>query len=226
MPVYELLDRKIAIALAGVMIAGGVMQTKPRGDFFRFRGGWKSPVKFEFHHAFNDPRIREMTFGLINLRQVENTVTARTGCEIRDLICLGVPDGAVPWASILAHGLKCKYRLTKKRSVLGATQMTIEDLPEQAKCFGVEDMVTKAGSLAQLAGAAEDTPAEIDYFLALGTYSFKEADSTIANIGVRVDVLVPWYTIMSAIEIHLFERELIDRIHRWHEDPENWDPNA
>ena len=142
-----------------------------------------------------------------------------------EIIIVGVPMGALFWASCLAFDFGAGYAFVRQEAKDHGMKSKIDGHPlgKEAKVIIIEDLISTGGSCLEVVNAVRETGAEVIGVAAIVTYGWPQTIKRFEEAGVKLRTLTDYATIVqTGIKMKLFSPEDGAVLENWYHAPENW----
>ena len=215
-------DRKlIAEMTAGMLIE--IQAVRFRADKpYVFTSGLASPVYIDCRKLISYPRIRATLMDF-----AASIVLREIGFEKFDAVAGGETAG-IPFAAFLAEKLSLPMQYVRKKPKGFGRDAQIEgDLEEGQRVLLVEDLTTDGGSMINFCEALRRAGAVVTDTLVIFYYDiFPQTREKLIEHDLRLHYLATWWDVLNVSkENEYFDRETLDEVEAFLEDPLAWSGN-
>ena len=215
-------DRKlIAEMTAGMLIE--IQAIRFRADKpYVFTSGLASPVYIDCRKLISYPRIRATLMDF-----AASIVLREIGFEKFDAVAGGETAG-IPFAAFLAEKLSLPMQYVRKKPKGFGRDAQIEgDLEEGQRVLLVEDLTTDGGSKINFCEALRRAGAVVTDTLVIFYYDiFPQTREKLIEHDLRLHYLATWWDVLNVSkENEYFDRETLDEVETFLEDPLAWSGN-
>ena len=215
-------DRKlIAEMTAGMLIE--IQAVRFRADKpYVFASGLASPVYIDCRKLISYPRIRATLMDF-----AASIVLREIGFEKFDAVAGGETAG-IPFAAFLAEKLSLPMQYVRKKPKGFGRDAQIEgDLEEGQRVLLVEDLTTDGGSKINFCEALRRAGAVVTDTLVIFYYDiFPQTREKLIEHDLRLHYLATWWDVLNVSkENEYFDRETLDEVEAFLEDPLAWSGN-
>ena len=211
----QLFDQAIAKQVAGELLSIQAIKLHPDNPF-TWASGWKSPIYCDNRLSLSFPPVR--TFVKESLAEV-----IRLKFPEAEAIA-GVATAGIPQGALVAEALGLPFIYIRSKSKAHGMGNQIEGLVKEGqKVVLVEDLVSTGGSSLQAAEAVKASKMDVLGMVAIFTYGFSIAEENFAKHQIDLWCLSDYSALIElAKENGHINEETLDTLHKWREDPANW----
>lgn len=191
------------------------IQLRPNAPF-TWASGWKSPIYCDNRKTLSYPDLRsfvklELAHAILKYFP-EATAVA------------GVATGAIAQGALVADTLMLPFCYVRSKPKDHGMGNLIEGtLPDKAKVVVVEDLISTGGSSLKAVEALRQAGYEVVGMVAAFTYGFRIAEEAFEKSGVKLITLSDYnHLIEKAEETGYVQKEDIEALKQWRENPEKW----
>lgn len=185
---------------------------------FTWASGWKSPI-------YCDNRL------LLSYPDIRNNVVQHFARHIRENfsgteVIAGVATAGIAHAAMIAQELDlpmCYIRSSRKGHGTGS-QIEGRLQPGQ-RTVVVEDLISTGGSSIAAAQAAQEVGASVLEVVSIFTYAFPQAEKAFSEAKILSHSLSSFpLLIEEAVESGYVQKDQLQVLERWRQQPESWSP--
>jgi len=209
--------------IAKALLSAGAVKFFPNPkDAITFKSGIKSPIYCNNREMTRDPDCYNpiMNGFMEVIDQMWDEYDSHA-----DVIIVGVPMGALFWASVIAFDFSTGYTFVRQEAKDHGMKSKIDGHPlgEGTKVIIIEDLISTGGSCLDVVEAVRATGAEVIGVAAIVTYGWPKTIKRFEEAGVKLKTLTDYATIVrTGVEMKLFSAEDGAVLENWHHAPENW----
>jgi len=192
--------------IAKALLSAGAVKFFPNPkDAITFKSGIKSPIYCNNREMTRDPDCyNPIMNGFIDvIDKMWDEYDSHA-----DIIIVGVPMGALFWASVIAFDFSAGYAFVRQEAKDHGMKSKIDGHPlgEGTKVIIIEDLISTVLGVA-----------------AIVTYGWPQTIKRFEEAGVKLRTLTDYATIVRAgIEMKMFSPEDGAVLENWYHAPENW----
>lgn len=183
---------------------------------FTWASGWKSPIYCDNRKILSYPLIRNLICEEFKQLVLEKYPDVE--------VVAGVATGAIAHGMLVADRLNLPFvyvRPTPKKH--GLENLVEGDIRQGQKVVVIEDLISTGQSSLNAVEALRNAGCNILGMLAIFTYGFNQAIDNFKNANVKIDTLANYSQLIDVgIEQGFVNKEHLDLLKSWRNDPENW----
>jgi orotate phosphoribosyltransferase len=182
---------------------------------FTWASGIQSPIYCDNRISLSYPKVRKV---------IKEGFVAHAKAFGDCNVIAGVATAGIPHGALLADALGLPFIYVRSKPKSHGRQNLIEgELPSNAKVLVIEDLISTGGSCIQAVDALREDGAEVLGVLAIFTYGLSKADENFSKANCKFATLSDYDTLLEkATEIGYIEKEALQTLKDWREDPEHW----
>lgn len=183
---------------------------------FTWASGWKSPIYCDNRKTLSFPEVRNQI-----CEGFKNLITEKYP-EVE--VIAGVATGAIAHGVLVADRLNLPFiyvRSTQKKH--GLENLVEGEVKPGQKVVVVEDLVSTGLSSLNAVEALRNAGCEVLGMVAIFTYGFPHATENFKKSGVTLDTLSNYNELIEfAVEKGIVNKNHLELLKSWRNDPENW----
>ena len=218
------MNQKTSIEVARALLKAGAVKFYPDPkDAITVKHGIKSPIDYNNGEVTkNSEYYNPILNGFID---VVNNLWDEYDSHA-DVIIVGVPMGALFWASCIAHDFGAGFAFIRKEESEDGMKVKLEKHPrigKGSKVIIVEDLIVTGSSCLEVVETLRAAEAEVLGVVAIVSYGCPQAYKNFDAEGVQFKALTDYSTIVKVgINMKMFSAEDGAVLENWHNAPENW----
>jgi len=186
---------------------------------FTWASGWKSPIYCDNRKTLSYPEVRSLICEGFKKQIIEKYPDVE--------IIAGVATGAIAHGMLVADRLNLPFvyvRATPKKH--GLENLVEGDIKPGQKVVVIEDLISTGLSSLSAVEALRSTGCEVLGMFAIFTYEFALASENFKKAKVKLDTLTSYRELIKvAIDKGFVNKEHLELLNSWRNDPENWGQN-
>jgi orotate phosphoribosyltransferase len=202
---------------AKMLLQSTAIKLNPAKPFI-WASGIKSPIYCDNRKTLSYPDIR----GYIK-EQFKQLI--RENFEKPELIA-GVATGAIAQGALVANDMDLPFVYIRSTPKTHGLENLIEGVVKSGqRVVVVEDLVSTGGSSLKAVEALRKEGCEVLGMVAIFTYGFKKAEASFEKAGCNLYTLCNYDILLDhALETGYIQKNELDVLKNWKQDPENWKP--
>ena len=186
---------------------------------FTWASGWKSPIYCDNRKTLSYPEVRSLICEGFKKQIIEKYPDVE--------IIAGVATGAIAHGMLVADRLNLPFvyvRATPKKH--GLENLVEGDIKPGQKVVVIEDLISTGLSSLSAVEALRSAGCEVLGMFAIFTYEFALASENFKKAKVKLDTLTSYRELIKvAIDKGFVNKEHLELLNSWRNDPENWGQN-
>jgi orotate phosphoribosyltransferase len=210
-----LIDRSFARQLAHELLRINAVVLRPNEPFV-WSSGWNSPIYCDNRLTLLYPDIRE---------RIADILTGFIKATYPDVeVITGTATAGIPHAAWVSDRLKLPMAYVRSKAKSYGMGNQIEGgVRKGQKTIVIEDLISTGGSILSVIDALQFVGADVKGCATIFTYQFDVATSKFQDLGLRLDWLTDYPTLIEvALEEGRIKEEDLQLLNRWREEPSTW----
>lgn len=210
-----LIHRSFASELAHELLSIHAVVLRPSEPFV-WSSGWNSPIYCDNRLTLLHPALRS---------RIADQLAAHIRETYPDVdVITGTATAGIPHAAWVAERLNLPMAYVRSKAKSYGMGNQIEGgVRKGQKTVVIEDLVSTGGSSHSVVEALQFVGADVLGCITLFTYQFDVAHETFERLGIRLDWLTDYTTLIDVAlrEGHIQPQDL-DLLNRWRQEPSTW----
>jgi orotate phosphoribosyltransferase len=183
---------------------------------FTWASGWRSPIYCDNRKTLSYPEVRNAICEGFKNQIIERYPDVE--------VIAGVATGAIAHGVLVADRLNLPFIYVRSAPKKHGLENLVEgDFKAGQKVVVIEDLISTGLSSLGAVDALRNAGCSVLGMLAIFTYGFNHATENFANAKVKIDTLANYNQLIDvAIEQGFVNKEHIELLKSWRNDPENW----
>lgn len=183
---------------------------------FTWASGWKSPIYCDNRKTLSYPEVRNLISEGFRKLIIEKYPDA-------DVIA-GVATGAIAHGMLVADRLSLPFIYVRSAPKKHGLENLVEgDVKAGQKVVVVEDLISTGLSSLNAVEALRNAGCDVLGMVAIFTYGFNHAVDNFKQSNVKLDTLANYNEMIEiAVEQGFVNKDHLELLKSWRNDPENW----
>jgi len=183
---------------------------------FTWASGWKSPIYCDNRKTLSYPKVRNEICDGFKKQIIEKYPDAEA--------IAGVATGAIAHGMLVADRLNLPFIYVRSAPKKHGLENLVEgEFKAGQKVVVIEDLISTGLSSLSAVEALRSAGCNVLGMLAIFTYGFNHASENFKNSNVKIDTLANYTQLIElAIEQGFVNKDHLELLQSWRNDPENW----
>jgi orotate phosphoribosyltransferase len=183
---------------------------------FTWASGWKSPIYCDNRKTLSYPVVRNLICEGFKNQIIEKYPDV-------DIIA-GVATGAIAHGMLVADRMNLPFVYVRSAPKKHGLENLVEgDVKPGQKVVVIEDLISTGLSSLNAVEALRNAGCNVLGMLAIFTYGFSHASENFISADVKLDTLANYSQLIDvAIEQGFVNKDHLELLQSWRNDPENW----
>ena len=183
---------------------------------FTWASGWKSPIYCDNRKTLSYPKVRNEICDGFKKQIIEKYPDAEA--------IAGVATGAIAHGMLVADRLNLPFIYVRSAPKKHGLENLVEgEFKAGQKVVVIEDLISAGLSSLSAVEALRSAGCNVLGMLAIFTYGFNHASENFKNSNVKIDTLANYTQLIElAIEQGFVNKDHLELLQSWRNDPENW----
>jgi len=183
---------------------------------FTWASGWKAPIYCDNRKTLSYPKVRNEICDGFKKQIIEKYPDAEA--------IAGVATGAIAHGMLVADRLNLPFIYVRSAPKKHGLENLVEgEFKAGQKVVVIEDLISTGLSSLSAVEALRSAGCNVLGMLAIFTYGFNHASENFKNSNVKIDTLANYTQLIElAIEQGFVNKDHLELLQSWRNDPENW----
>ena len=183
---------------------------------FTWASGWKAPIYCDNRKTLSYPKVRNEICDGFKKQIIEKYPDAEA--------IAGVATGAIAHGMLVADRLNLPFIYVRSAPKKHGLENLVEgEFKAGQKVVVIEDLISAGLSSLSAVEALRSAGCNVLGMLAIFTYGFNHASENFKNSNVKIDTLANYTQLIElAIEQGFVNKDHLELLQSWRNDPENW----